>query len=106
MIGRIWGARAATTADADAYQRVFGTDVAAELRGVSGCRGGWLLRRDEPGGGAQFLALTLFEDMAAVRDFAGDDPIRANVSAPARAVLARFDTEARHYTIATALDVG
>ena len=55
-------------------------------------------RREVPEG-AEFVTLTLFESMDAVRRFAGDDPEKAVVPEQARRLLARFDSRSVHYTV-------
>lgn len=97
----MWRARTRDVRDADAYEDVFRTEVLAELGAVYGFRGAYLLRRDEPSG-SELVTLTLFDSIEDVRGFAGPDYQRANVSAPARAVLADFDQEARHFTVVVA----
>jgi heme-degrading monooxygenase HmoA len=98
VIGRVWSGRAATSANADTYVNVFTEEVLAGLHGLAGFRGAYLLRR-ESGGGVEFVTLTLFDGMAAVPGFAGDDPDAANVSASARAVLSDVDERVRHFTV-------
>lgn len=95
MICRIWSGRTADTAGADAYQRVFETTVLDELRGVEGFRAAYLLRRD-----LEVVTLTMFESLSAIRAFAGENDNLAHVTAPARAVLASFDRDVRHFTVA------
>ena len=50
MIARLWRGRAADAAKADAYVRHFTGTVTAELKGLAGHRGAWLLRREVDGG--------------------------------------------------------
>jgi heme-degrading monooxygenase HmoA len=92
MIGRLWRGRAA---DPDAYENVFRHEVLDELSTVPGFRGAYLLSAPD----GEVVALTLFDSLADVRGFAGEDIERANVSAPARAVLSEFDDTARHYEV-------
>ena len=49
MIARLWRGRAADAAKADAYVRHFTGTVIAELKGLAGHRGAWLLRREVDG---------------------------------------------------------
>lgn len=98
MILRIWRG-AATPANAAAYERHIAESVFPALAAIPGQRGATLVRR-EAGGLVEFLALTRWESMAAVRAFAGDDPGVAVVEPAARAVLAEFDDFALHYEIA------
>jgi heme-degrading monooxygenase HmoA len=86
------------TEDADAYARHLGETVFPQLTSLPGHRGAQLLRR-ESDGGFEFLVLTAWESMKAVRGFAGDDPERAVVEPEARAVLSDFDESVRHYEL-------
>jgi heme-degrading monooxygenase HmoA len=97
MIGRMWRGR--TDADhANEYEAVFRGVVLPELRDLDGCRGAYLLRRDDADG-AEFVSLTLFDSLDAVRAFAGEDYEAAVISDEAAAVLRDFDTTAQHFTI-------
>jgi heme-degrading monooxygenase HmoA len=75
MIARTW--RGATSAaDADAYADYIRETGLAEYRQTDGNRGAWLLKRID-GDRAEFVALTFWDDMDAVRRFAGDEPEKA-----------------------------
>jgi len=45
----------------------------------------------------EFVTITLFESLDAVREFAGDDYEAAVVLPEARRLLSRFDLRSRHY---------
>ena len=45
----------------------------------------------------EFVTITLFESLDAVREFAGDDYEAAVVLPEARRLLSRFDPRSRHY---------
>ena len=75
MIARTWrGATAAT--DADTYVTYLQDTGLKEYRDTPGNRGALLLRRIE-GDLAEFVTLTFWDDMDAVKRFAGDQPERA-----------------------------
>ena len=57
-----------------------------------------VLRREEHGR-VEFLVMTFWDSMAAIRGFAGADPERAVVEPEARAVLAEYDNFVRHYEV-------
>jgi heme-degrading monooxygenase HmoA len=97
MIVRIWRGQS-TIEHADAYFRHVTEKVFPSLAGIPGHRGAYLLRR-ETAGQIEFLALTLWESMQAVREFAGEDVETAVVEPEARAVLAEFDSFVRHYDL-------
>jgi len=97
MIARIWRGQA-TPGNADAYHRHVTETVFAALTSMDGHRGAYLLRRQMPEG-VEFLAVTLWDSIEAVKQFAGDNPDVAVVEPAARAALAEFDTFVRHYEI-------
>jgi heme-degrading monooxygenase HmoA len=101
VISRVWSGWAATEL-ADEYDRHYRDEVLAELRQVPGFRGARLLRR-AVGDQTEFVSVTFFEDLDAVRAFAGEDYERANVAESARKVLSRYDQRVRHY--ATVVEV-
>ncbi len=65
---------------------------------VSGYGGAYLLKRAVPEG-VEFVTITFFESLNAVRAFAGSDYEQAVVPPDARALLKRFDERAAHYDI-------
>jgi heme-degrading monooxygenase HmoA len=97
MIARLWRG-VAVGGNADAYQRHATNTVFPALRDIAGHRGAYLLKR-AMGGRTEFLAVTIWDSMDAVRSFAGTDPETAIVEPEARAVLAEFDNFARHYEV-------
>jgi len=94
MIARLWRGSAADAAKADAYQRHVKTRVLPELRRIPGHRGAQVLRRE-----TEFLVITFWDSMEAIRRFAGDDPERAVVEPEAQAVLSDYDDFVRHYEV-------
>jgi heme-degrading monooxygenase HmoA len=100
MITRMW--RGWTRSDqADHYEQHYRSEVLASLRQVPGFRGARLLRRTI-GEETEFVSLTLFDDLDAIRSFAGSDYETAVVAEEARKVLIRFDERVCHYEIAFA----
>jgi heme-degrading monooxygenase HmoA len=97
MIVRLW--RGQTTRDnADAYHAHVTQNVFPVLTEIGGHKGSYLLTR-EVAEGVEFLAVTLWESLEAVRQFAGDDMDEAVVEPEARAVLAEFDRSVRHFQV-------
>jgi heme-degrading monooxygenase HmoA len=89
-----------TRADqADRYERHYRAEVVASLRHVPGFRGARLLRRTV-GAETEFVSLTFFDDLDAIRGFAGSDVEIAVVAGEAREVLVRFDERVSHYETA------
>ena len=97
MIARIWRGRA-RGANAAAYEQHVTQSVFPTLPALAGHRGAYLLRR-ETAEGTEFLAVTLWDSLAAIRAFAGEDAERAVVEPRAREVLADFDDVVRHYEV-------
>jgi heme-degrading monooxygenase HmoA len=98
VITRMWRGWARSD-QADRYERHFRSEVMATLRRVPGFRGARLLRR-ALGEEIEFVSLTLFDDLDAVRGFAGPDYETAVVTGEARNVLVRFDERVCHYETA------
>ncbi|HEY1384966.1 MAG TPA: hypothetical protein VGF43_15205 [Dongiaceae bacterium] len=109
MIVRMWRGQA-KAANADAYEHFVTTKVFAALPAIQGHRGAYLLKRllgnQEGGGEVEFIAVTLWDSLDAIRRFAGDTIDRAVVEPEARAVLSSFDDVVRHFELAHAAPCG
>jgi heme-degrading monooxygenase HmoA len=97
MIARVWRG-AARKENADAYRRHAIGNVFPSLAGIDGHRGAYLLTRQN-GGEVEFVAVTLWDSLEAVKHFAGANPDVAVVEPEARAVLSNFDDFVRHYEV-------
>jgi heme-degrading monooxygenase HmoA len=95
MISRLWHGWT-TRENADAYEALLRSEILPGIHRVTGYRGAYLLRRDL-GDEVEFVTLTLFESLDAVRAFAGEDYEKAVVPSQARKLLARFDERSVHY---------
>ena len=95
MITRVWRGWAPANG-AQEYVRHYRVEVVPVLRSVAGFEGARLLRRTI-GDETEFVSLTFFEDLDAVRAFAGPDYEAAVVTDEAREVLVRFDEHVHHY---------
>jgi heme-degrading monooxygenase HmoA len=100
MITRVWRGWA-SSANADVYQEHFETEVLAHLGQIDGFHAAQLWRRDDQGQ-VEFVAVTSFESIDAVRAFAGPDYEHAVVEPEARRALLRFDERCIHYEVAAA----
>ncbi|MDX1540477.1 MAG: hypothetical protein R3349_03645 [Geminicoccaceae bacterium] len=99
MIARTWRGWT-TSANADVYERLLRTEIFPGIfaKNVKGFRRIELFRREE-GDEIEFMTVMWFDDLDAVRAFAGDDYGAAYVPASARHVLARFDLRSAHYEV-------
>lgn len=95
MISRIWHGWT-KPADADTYEGMLRSEVLPGIHRVPGYRGAYLLRRTI-GDEVEFITITQFEDMAAVRQFAGEDYTRAVIHPPAEKLFTRYDEHSAHY---------
>ena len=99
MICRLW--RGWTTPEnAEAYEHIVRAEVipgieARKIRGFSHID----LMKCENGGEVEFQTLMWFENLDAIKAFVGDNYVVSHVPPRARAVLERFDEEAKHYEV-------
>jgi heme-degrading monooxygenase HmoA len=98
MIVRAWRGRAAAT-NANAYVEHFRNTVLPELDRIDGFRGASLLRKDH-GMEVEYVVLSRWASMEAIRAFAGNDVEKAVVEPQAVAALIDFDREVEHYLVA------
>jgi heme-degrading monooxygenase HmoA len=99
MIVREWRGRALRSR-AEAYPEHFRNSVAPQLRTLPGFLGADLCRR-ETGDLVEFVVLTRWESLDAVRAFAGQSLGKAVVEPGAIAALSDFDSTAQHYEVLT-----
>jgi hypothetical protein len=95
MIARLWHGWTARE-NADVYEALLRTKILPGIHRVKGYAGAHLLRR-EAGQEMEFITLTFFESMDAVRAFAGENYEIAVVPPEARKLLSRFDGRSLHY---------
>ena len=95
MITRIWHGYTKPE-NADAYHQLLTTKILPGIHRVKGYHGTYLLRRDLQGE-VEFITLTLWESLDAIREFAGQDYETAGVPPEARTLLIRFDERSEHY---------
>lgn len=95
MIARLWHGWTKPE-DADTYELLVATKVLPSFEHLKGYKGAYLLRDDRQNE-TEFVTLTLFEDLEAVRRFAGEDYQTAVVPPEARKLLSRFDERSKHY---------
>jgi heme-degrading monooxygenase HmoA len=98
MIARLW--RGWTTPEnADAYLEHLRRATLPEIGEIDGHCGAYVLRRDT-GDAIEFIVLTLWDSLEAVRAFAGQDDDIAVVPSEAQKLLTRFEKRVLHYQVA------
>ena len=97
MIARIWHGWS-TGESADAYERLVSEEVLPSIHRIEGFVGYELFRGDSDGE-SEFVTVTYFESLDAVRAFAGEDYELAVVPPEARELLTRFEERSRHYEV-------
>jgi heme-degrading monooxygenase HmoA len=98
VIARIWHGWAMGE-NADAYESLVHGEVLPSIHQIDGFVGFDLFRADHEDGEAEFVTVTYFESLDAVRAFAGDDYEQAVVPPEAQRLLTRFDERSRHYEV-------
>ena len=97
MILRMWKGRA-TPEKAGEYVQHATKKVFPELRTIEGHRGAYLLGRTV-NGAVEFVVLTLWSSIEAIRKFAGAETEKAVVAPQAQAMLSSFDDFVSHYEV-------
>src|SRR5436190_13677235 len=98
MIARIWRGVVQTT-DADEYADYINETGFAEYGRTPGNRGAYLLRRDADGT-TEFLTLSLWDGVEAIRAFAGDDIEAAVLYPEDERYLVGGESSIAHYEVA------
>ncbi|HWB57431.1 MAG TPA: hypothetical protein VG479_10890 [Gaiellaceae bacterium] len=104
MIGRVWHGFT-VVADGDAYVAHLRRATLPALKTIAGHRATYVLRRANDGT-VEFVVITLWDSLDAVRSFTGGDAEVAVVPAEARRLLTAYDERAVHYEVALEADVG
>jgi heme-degrading monooxygenase HmoA len=95
MIARLWHGWTKTE-DANTYQAALLDMILPEMHRVDGYQGGHVLRKDEHDE-TEFIVLTFWESLDAVKQFAGVNATTPVITAAAAKVLTRYDQNATHY---------
>lgn len=96
MIARVWRGWTAPD-DADAYERFLREDLFPQVRRLEGFRGAHILRRPAPDGDVEFVTITMFESLDAVKSFAGEDYETPVIEPEAQRLLSHYEDRAVHY---------
>ncbi|MGH7596406.1 MAG: antibiotic biosynthesis monooxygenase [bacterium] len=97
MIARIWRGRTPST-KADEYFEYLKKTGLKDVRSTTGNQGVYILRRLK-GGEAEFLFLSLWDSMAAIKLFAGDDSEKARYYPEDKNFLLEMEPVVSHYEI-------
>jgi heme-degrading monooxygenase HmoA len=97
VIARIWTGTV-RLGDADAYADYINDTGLAEYAATPGNRGAWMLRRDD-GALTEFITLSFWETLDAIRGFAGDDVEAAVYYPEDDRYLVDRGPRVRHYVV-------
>jgi heme-degrading monooxygenase HmoA len=104
MIARIWRG-SVRRKDADEYTAYMQTTGVADYAATPGNRGAWMLRRDLDDQ-TEFVMVTVWDSVAAIRGFAGDDYETAVFYPEDDRFLIERDLRVAHYDVAAAVPAG
>jgi len=105
MISRIWHGWTKRE-DADKYEQLLRADVLPGIHRIRGYMGAYLMRREAANNEIEFVTVTQFTDIQAVKAFAGQDYERAVIAPGAGKLLTHYDERSAHYeTLLTPSDV-
>ena len=104
MIARIWHGWTSFE-NANTYEDLLRNEIfpSIENRNIKGYRKISLLKRlleNE----VEFITIMIFDNLNAVKEFAGEEPEKSYVPQKAQAVLSRHDKFSQHYQIIRELD--
>ena len=97
MIARTWTG-AVLRADADAYADYIRATGFAEYGRTGGNRGAWMLRRDD-GDRTEFITLSLWDSVDAIKAFAGEDIEAAVLYPEDERYLIDGESSVTHYEV-------
>jgi len=96
-IARIWRGRTLTS-KADEYERYLNDSGISKIRATAGNRGVTLLRRTD-GDKTEFLVMSLWDSIDAVKKFAGEDYQKAVILPKDREYLLEVEPNVLHYEV-------
>lgn len=97
MIARMWRG-SALPEKADDYVKHLEMSVLPELREIDGFQGIQLMRKDSSET-VEFIVLTFWESMNAIRKFAGEDAEVAVVAPAAPPFFREYDQKVKHFEV-------
>ena len=101
MIARVWRGWTDSVAAADRYEEFLRSTFLPAIHAIEGYRGASVIRRSL-GQEVEFMTITRFTSLEAIRRFAGDDYEAAHVAPRARELLTRFEPRCQHFELVIA----
>lgn len=95
MIARLWHGYTKPE-NAPTYYDLLRTSILPGLHRIAGYKGSYVLRK-EIGAEVEFITLTFWESLDAIRQFAGADYERCVIAPEAAHLLTRHDERSTHY---------
>jgi len=102
MIQRHWRGLA-KRGEANNYVRHLETETFPLISAITGFVKASILRRST-GDGVEFLIVTMWESMDAIKKFAGDDPEAAVVPAVVQGMMLTYEKRVKHYEVVSERD--
>ena len=105
-IARIWHGWTSVE-NADAYQAVVEHEVIPAIleRSIPGLSSAQVMRADDVvDGEVEFTTIIWFDSLDSVKGFMGEEYRQAHIPDDARAVLKRFEAEAKHFHLVGSFD--
>lgn len=97
MISRHWRG-IAHKARAEDYIIHLRQETIPALAAISGFKKASILTRDT-GDGTEFLVITEWESLDAIKAFAGEEPLKAVVPEKVQVMMMNYDREVKHYEV-------
>ena len=98
MIARLWRGWTDNVTAANLYEEFLRSTFLPSIHAIEGYRGASVIRR-RVGEEVEFMTITRFASLEAIRKFAGDDYEAAHVAPRARELLSRFDVRCQHFEL-------
>jgi heme-degrading monooxygenase HmoA len=95
MIARLWHGYTKPE-DAGTYHDMLLTSILPGIHRIAGYKGSYVLRKDA-GDEIEFITITFWESLDALREFAGADYERSVIAPEAAKLLTRHDERSTHY---------
>ena len=95
MIARLWHGYTKPE-DAPTYHEMLLKSILPGIHRIAGYKGSYVLRKDVDGE-VEFITITLWESLDAIREFAGPDYEKCVIAPDAAHLLTRHDARSTHY---------